>query len=172
MARRILAKFFSLIISLTVLTGAASAEELGVFGDWYAFAQGEGDQKLCYTISAPTLSLGEIDGRGEVGLMVTHQAGGALRDQVSVALGFEPHKTKYTKAKVDKSSNVLLRLVDGDRVWIREANVDRQLVRRMKSGENLIVTGMSSKGIATQDTFSLIGFTKAYEAISQACGVQ
>jgi invasion protein IalB len=171
MMRRILTTW-SLIIGLTSLSGAAAAEDLGVFGDWYAFAQGEGDQKLCYMISAPTLSLGEINGRGEVGLMVTHQMGGKVRDQVSVALGFEPHKTKYTKAKVDKSSNVLLRLVDGDRVWIREANVDRQLVRRMKSGENLIVTGTSSKGIATQDTFSLIGFTKAYEAISQACGVQ
>jgi invasion protein IalB len=172
MARLILTRIIAVMIGLTVLTGAASAEDLGVFGDWYAFAQGEGDQKLCYMIAAPTLSLGEVEGRGEVGLMVTHQSGGAVRDQVSVALGFAPHKTKYTKAKVDRSSNVLLRLVDGDRVWIREENVDRQLVRRMKSGENLIVTGMSTSGIATQDTFSLIGFTKAYEAISRSCGVQ
>lgn len=172
MARRMLIRLLSLLLGLTVLTGATVAEDLGIFGDWYAFTQGEGPEKLCYMISAPTLSLGEVEGRGEVGLMVTHQMGGSVRDQVSVALGFEPHKTKYTKAKVDKSSNVLLRLVDGDRVWIREANVDRQLVSRMKNGENLIVTGMSSKGIATQDTFSLIGFTKAYEAISTACGVK
>ncbi|HEV8389504.1 MAG TPA: invasion associated locus B family protein, partial [Dongiaceae bacterium] len=87
-------------------------------------------------------------------------------------LGFEPHKTKYTKAKVDKSSNTLMRLVDGDRVWIRDASADRQLVSRMKNGQNLIVTGMSSKGVASQDTFPLDGFSKAYAAISLACGLK
>lgn len=166
-------RLFSLTIGLfAALAASASAEDLGKFGDWYAFTQGEGKDKLCYMIAAPTLSLGEIEGRGGVGAMVTHQTGGKVRDQISVALGFEPHKTKYTKAKVDKGGNVLMRLVDGDRAWIREASVDQQLVTKMKSGDNLIVTGMSSKGVATQDTYSLSGFTKAYEAINKACGLK
>lgn len=159
-------------LTALLLPGAASAEDLGNFGGWYAFAQGEGNDKLCYMIAAPTVSLGEIPNRGEVGLIITHQMAGKVRDQVSVALGFAPHKTRYTKAKVDKSSNVLLRLVDGDRVWIREASVDRQLVARMKGGANLVVTGMSSDGVASQDTFSLDGFTRAYAAISLACGLK
>ncbi|MGH6893424.1 MAG: invasion associated locus B family protein [Dongiaceae bacterium] len=172
MARQIHIRLFSLTLGLFACLTSASADDLGKFGDWYAFTQGEAKNKLCYMIAAPTLSLGDIEGRGEVGLMVTHQMGGKVRDQVSAALGFEPHKTKYTKAKVDKGSNVLMRLVDGDRAWIREASVDRQLVAKMKNGDNLIVTGMSSKGVATQDTYSLSGFTKAYEAISKACGVK
>ena len=39
--------------------------------------------------------------------MVTHHDGGKVRDQVSVALGFEPHKTKPTKVKVDKGGNII-----------------------------------------------------------------
>ncbi len=143
------ARLYSLILgrgSAIWLPAAAQADDLGNFGSWYAFTQGEGADKLCYMITAPTQSLAEIPNRGEVGLIVTHQMGGKVRDQVSVALGFEPHKTKITKAKVDKSSNVLMRLVDGDRAWIREANVDRQLVSRMKNGENLIVTGHEQQG--------------------------
>lgn len=168
------ARLFSLILGMAapLLPAAAQADDLGNFGSWYAFTQGEGQDKLCYMITAPTQSLGEIPNRGEVGLIVTHQMGGKVRDQVSVALGFEPHKTKITKAKVDKNSNVLMRLVDGDRAWISQANVDRQLVSRMKNGHNLIVTGMSSKGVASQDTFSLDGFSKAYAAISLACGLK
>lgn len=168
------ARIFSLGVGLAALlfAGAASADDLGNFGGWYAFTQGEGKEKLCYMIAAPTASLGEIPNRGEIGLIITHQMGGKVRDQVSVALGYEPHKTKYTKAKVDKSGNVLLRLVDGDRAWIREASVDRQLIARMKKGATLIVTGMSSKGVASQDTFSLDGFAKAYAAISEACGLK
>ena len=42
----------------------------------------------------------------------------------------------------------------------------------MKRGNQLVVTGTSSEGVATQDTFSLDGFTKAYAAISLACGVK
>lgn len=148
------------------------ADDLGKFGSWYAFTQGESGNKLCYMISPPVQSLGDIPNRGEVGLIVTHQMGGKVRDQVSVALGFTPHKTRFTKAKVDKSGNVLLRLVDGDRAWIRESSVDRELVARMKRGDQLIVTGMSSGGVASQDTFSLDGFTKAYDAITKACGLK
>jgi invasion protein IalB len=167
------ARLFSWIVGATALLApaAAEADDLGNFGAWYAFTQGEGADKLCYMIAAPVQSLGEIPNRGEIGLIVTHQVGGKVRDQVSVALGFEPHKTRYTKAKVDKSSNVLLRLVDGDRVWIREASVDRQLVARMKKGDHLVVTGMSSDGIASQDTFPLDGFSTGYKAISDACGL-
>src|SRR5688572_6530170 len=168
------ARLFSLIVGAgaMLLPGAACAEDLGNFEGWYAFAQGEGNDKLCYMIAAPTASLGEVANRGEVGLIITHQMGGKVRDQVSVALGFEPHKTRYTKAKVDKSGNVLLRLVDGDRVWIREASVDRQLVARMKKGDLLVVTGMTSDGVASQDTFPLDGFSNAYAAISAACGLK
>jgi invasion protein IalB len=168
------ARLFSVIMGLAALLvpAVARADDLGNFGSWYAFTQGEGNDKLCYMIAAPSQSLGEIPNRGEVGLIVTHQMGGKVRDQVSVALGFEPHKTKYTRAKVDKSGNVLMRLVDGDRAWIRDAGADRQLVGRMKNGHNLIVTGMSSKGVASQDTFPLDGFSKAYAAISLACGLK
>ena len=167
------ARLFSLIVGASVLLApaAAQADDLGNFGAWYAFTQGEGADKLCYMIAAPSQSLGQIPNRGEVGLIVTHQMSGKVRDQVSVALGFEPHKTRYTKAKVDKSSNVLLRLVDGDRVWIREASVDRQLVARMKKGNHLVVTGMSIEGVASQDTFPLDGFGDGYKAISAACGL-
>ena len=52
------------------------------------------------------------------------------------------------------------------------AFLDQKLVSQMKRGDNLIVTGLSAKGVASQDTFSLDGFTKAYAAISEACGVK
>lgn len=151
---------------------AARAGEIGAFGAWYAMTSGEGGEKLCYAITGPQVSLGKIPDRGEVGLMVTHLDGGTVKDQVSVALGFEPSKSRPTKIKVDKGGNINMRLTDGDRVWIREASLDSRLVAQMKRGDTLIVTGLSSKGVASQDTFSLEGFTKAYEAISEACGVK
>lgn len=167
-----LAFWGALSLSLTAGEAAAQAGEIGTFGAWYAMTVGEGGEKLCYAIAGPQVSIGKIPNRGEVGLMVTHLDGGALKDQVSVALGFEPSKSRPTKVKVDKGGNINMRLTDGDRVWIREGSLDQRLVTQMKRGDNLIVTGLSSKGVASQDTFSLDGFTRAYEAISQACGIK
>lgn len=165
---------FSVALALILAVGATAARagEIGAFGAWYAMTAGEGGEKLCYAIAGPQISLGRIPNRGEVGLMVTHLDGGALKDQVSVALGFEPSKSKPTKIKVDKGGNINMRLTDGDRVWIREGSLDQKLVSQMKRGDNLIVTGLSAKGVASQDTFSLDGFTRAYAAISEACGVK
>ncbi len=39
----------------------------------------------------------------------------------------------------------------------------------MKAGSNLVVKASSSRGTDTTDTYSLSGFTAAYNAISKAC---
>ncbi len=36
----------------------------------------------------------------------------------------------------------------------------------------MIVAGISSRGTLTTDTYSLNGFTAAYDAITRACGVK
>ena len=65
------ARLYSLILGAgTLLVPAvAQAEELGNYGAWYAFTQGEDAEKLCYMIAAPIQSLGQIPNRGEVGLI-------------------------------------------------------------------------------------------------------
>jgi hypothetical protein len=73
------ARLFSLILGgAMLLSAAARAEELGNFGAWYAFTQGEGQDKLCYMVAAPIQSVGDIPNRGEVGVMVTHQMGALI----------------------------------------------------------------------------------------------
>jgi len=41
----------------------------------------------------------------------------------------------------------------------------------MRRGGTLVVKGTSSRGTDTTDRYSLMGFTAAHNAISQACGV-
>ena len=40
----------------------------------------------------------------------------------------------------------------------------------MKSGNKLVVKGISSRGTKTEDTYSLFGFTAALKLIDRACG--
>lgn len=49
---------------------------------------------------------------------------------------------------------------------------DRKLVKAMKAGSKMVVVGYSSRGTKTTDTYSLSGFTAAYNAISKACNTK
>ena len=52
---------------------------------------------------------------------------------------------------------------------MRTSDEDKKIVAAMKRGDRMIVDGQSSRGTATKDTYSLKGFTTAYNAISAKC---
>ena len=54
---------------------------------------------------------------------------------------------------------------------MREVNgqEDLKLIAAMKRGERMIVDGKSNRGTTTKDTYSLKGFSSAYQAISAKC---
>ena len=80
--------------------------------------------------------------------------------------------------KFDKKNSDVFFTIDGnktkmfpidDRAWSASSSVDRTLVRSMKKGKKLVVTGTSSPGNLIKDTFSLSGFTKALAIIDKNC---
>ena len=58
-----------------------------------------------------------------------------------------------------------------DGAWNYDRSNDRAMVAAMKRGLSMVITGRSSRGTVTTDTYSLRGFTAAYNAISDACRV-
>jgi hypothetical protein len=59
---------------------------------------------------------------------------------------------------------------DGSTAWSRDARGDAALVKAMRAGKSMIVTGVSGRGTATKDRYSLAGFTAAHKAINKSCG--
>ena len=58
-----------------------------------------------------------------------------------------------------------------DMAWAADAAADTALTNAIQKGSTMVVKGVSAKGTNTKDTFSLKGSTKAYEAITKACGL-
>ena len=56
-----------------------------------------------------------------------------------------------------------------DRAWSKSSKIDRSLVKQMKRGKKLTVTGISSPGNTIKDVYSLSGFTKALSLIDKNC---
>ncbi|MEQ9448783.1 MAG: invasion associated locus B family protein [Rhodospirillaceae bacterium] len=163
----------SIIVVLAALAGyaglvfAQDVTALGRHGDWIAYTYEEIGQRVCYMTSAPTRSEGDYTRRGDVQMLVTHRPARNAYDVVSVVAGYEYQRDSDVTMAIDGSRFQMF--TNGDRAWARDGKVDQDMTQRMIKGRSAVVTGTSSRGTLTTDTFSLIGFTAAHEAISRAC---
>lgn len=170
-ARSLLA--FLAVATLALLppaaAGAQSIERLGDFSDWSAFKYEEGGNLVCFMASEPTKAEGNYTTRGKIHAMVTHRPGEQRRDEVSIQAGY----TYQDKSLVEVSVGALKveLFTQGDSAWTVDKETDKRLVQAMIKGSTMTVQGTSSRGTNTRDTYSLAGFTRAYQAINQACGL-
>ena len=135
---------------IALISQAAIAQNapqlIDVYGKWEAYSYSEKGKKVCYIGSQPTSAKGDYTQRGKIYVMVTHRPALKLFNEVSFKL--------FTYE---------------DSAWAVNGEEDRKLVSAMKSGSTMVVVGNSSRGTKTTDTYSLSGFTAAYNAISKAC---
>jgi invasion protein IalB len=66
-------------------------------------------------------------------------------------------------------SQTLELFTSGGTAWAKKSRTDRALAKAMKRGNTMTVAGTSNRGTKTLDTYSLKGFTAAYNAIGTNC---
>src|SRR5690606_23934913 len=162
----ILATFAMLAIASAPSHGQ-EVEFIGTHRDWHAFQFVENGNRVCYIASKPTREEGNYTQRGDVFLLVTHRPAENSRDVVSVITGYTYQSGSEVTVQIGSDSFRLF--TNNDTAWARDAATDRALVESMKAGITMVVRGTSSRGTLTTDTYSLLGFTAAYNAISEAC---
>jgi hypothetical protein len=155
------------------LAGPAQAEDItiGTFGDWTAqyFFEGKG-KKTCVIWAKPFKSNGKYRERGGIYLYVTHRPWVKKVNVVSFLAGY-PYK-KNSEALVLIGGTKFELFTSKDTAWATDARTDRALVQAMRRGRTMTIDGFSSRATRTTDIISLIGFSKALDAIDQACGVK
>ncbi|MBI4184804.1 MAG: hypothetical protein HY521_12500 [Proteobacteria bacterium] len=145
-------------------------ELIGRFDDWNAFSFRENGKLVCYAASEPKKQEGNYSKRDDPFAMVTHRPGEKSRDVVSLYAGY-PFQDK-SEATVSIDGNDLALFTSADAAWAKTEADDRTLVLRMIKGREMVMKGTSSRGTPTTDTYSLAGFTAAYQAIGRACNVK
>jgi invasion protein IalB len=149
---------------------AQSIERIGDFSDWSAFKYEEGGKPICFMASEPTKAEGNYTTRGKIHAMVTQRPGDNRIDEVSIQAGYDYKEKSLVDVQVGTTK---LRLfTEGGSAWAVDKDADKTLVQAMIKGNTMVVQGTSSRGTNTKDTYSLSGFTRAYEAIRQACGLK
>lgn len=57
----------------------------------------------------------------------------------------------------------------GEGAWVEETKLEKKIIQQMRKGSRVKVKSISTRNTKITDTYSLIGFTKALEAINKAC---
>ncbi|MCP5365238.1 MAG: invasion associated locus B family protein [Hyphomicrobiales bacterium] len=153
---------------LSGLSVQAAAGEIGRFGDWTAYEDGSGANKICYMGSSPQKAEGNYTRRGPIFFLISHRPGDKVEGEVALETGYPFKKGSDASAVIDGTTTFNL-FTQGESAWNSGADADRKMVAAMKKGRRMVVKGHSQRGTQTTDTYSLNGFTAAYDAISRAC---
>src|SRR3546814_13326252 len=94
--------------------------------------------------------------------MVTHRPGEQRTDEVSIQAGYVYKEA--SPVEVDVGGLKVRLFTEGESAWTVDKDSDKKLVQAMIKGSTMVVEGTSARGTNTKDTYSLSGFTRAYQA--------
>ena len=116
---------------------------------------------VCYAFARAQNSTPTIAGRGPVIVTITQRP--TLRDSVAIEAGAPYAASAVASVQVDQTTIEFY--TDKRNAFARDG---KAVANAFAKGSKLVVKSPLQKGAST-DTFSLKGFSKAYEAIVKAC---
>jgi invasion protein IalB len=161
---------FILPIFFFSLLGQLSAEEIkkiGKFKDWEAMVVTEATGKVCFAQSSPILQAPKSNKR-DAKLFIAFRPAEKIINEVSVTAGYEFNKNNSITAASGKYK-FKFDIKEQGFAWIADTKIEYRMIKRMKKGSRIMITGYNQKGSQTIDHYSLLGFTKAYNATKKAC---
>jgi len=145
---------------------AQNPHPIASYGDWQALTFEEDGKPGCYVIAEPTRKEGNYTSRDDVYALVTHRPADSKLNVFTVIAGYAYQDQSAVELEIGDEKFSLQ--TKENTAWASDED-DPRIVEALKKGTGMVVRGVSSRGTETTDTYSLTGFTKAYNAIGEAC---
>ena len=161
---------FIVIIFVTTFVSQANAEEvkkMGTHKDWETYVINTEQGKVCFTQSKPVLQAPKSNPR-DARLFITFRPGEKIINEISITAGYE-FNTKNSITATSGKNRYKFDLAQEGFAWMTDNKLESKMVKTMKKGSRIMITGYNQKGSQTIDHYSLLGFTKAYNASKKAC---
>ena len=163
-------KNFIIIIFISLFSVSVNSQEVkkvGKFKDWETMVITEQTGKVCFAQSVPVLQSPKSNLR-EARMFVSFRPGEKVSNEISISSGYEFNKKNIITATSGKSKYKFDIAQEGF-AWIADNKLENKMIKTMKRGSRIMVTGYNQKGSQTKDHYSLLGFTKAYNAAKTSC---
>jgi hypothetical protein len=156
-----------IFITWCVQLSAGEIKQIGKFKDWDAMISSEDTGKVCFAQSSPILQAPKSNKR-DAKLFIAFRPAEKIIDEVSVTAGYEFNSSNSVTATSGKNK-FKFDIKEQGFAWIADTKIEFRMIKRMKKGSRIMITGYNQKGSQTIDHYSLLGFTKAYNAAKKAC---
>ena len=163
-------KYLIILIFFTILNNQSIAEEvkkIGKFKDWETMVIKNDTQFVCFAQSKPVLQSPKKNSR-EARLFVSFRPNKKILDEISITAGYEFNKKNSITARSGKNKYKFDISQEGF-AWLADDKEEKKMIKSMKRGSRIMITGYNQEGSQTIDHYSLLGFTKAYGAAKKSC---
>ena len=167
-----LIRYFIIFIFFTMFHSLASAEEvkkIGKFKDWETIVLKNDSELVCFAQSKPVLQSPKNNPR-EARLFVTFRPSEKIIDEISITSGYEFNNKNLIVARSGKNK-YKFDISQDNFAWIAYSKKEKKMIKIMKKGSRIMVTGYNKNGSQTIDHYSLLGFTKAYNTAKKSCKI-
>ncbi len=165
-----LIKYFTIVIFFSMfhsLTAAGEVKKIGKFKDWETMVLKNDSQLVCFAQSKPVLQSPKNNPR-EARLFVAFRPNEKIIDEISITSGYEYNNKNSVIAKSGKNK-YKFDISQDNFAWIADNKKEKKMIKTMKKGSRIMITGYNQQGSQTIDHYSLLGFTKAYSAAKKNC---
>lgn len=158
-----------LMAALATPALAADSTLLGSADAWSSFSGS--NPKECWAVSPPTSTRNTRDGkevqvtRSDIRLYIAYRPGAEGEVSFQGGYPFAPDST----VTVDIGGQQFKLFTQGENAWAGSPADDKKLIAALRGGATAVVTGQSSRGTTTQDTFSLKGITAMTNKARETC---
>ena len=167
----IIKKIIFLLIFIPIIfisnTFAEDLKKVGKFKDWEVMVMSEASGKVCFAQSAPVLQAPKNNKR-DARLFITFRPGEKISNEISATAGYEFNKNNTVLA-TSGNNKFKFDIKQQGFAWMTSNKKEKIMVKIMKKGSRIMLSGYNDKGSQTIDHYSLLGFTKAYNTAKKAC---
>jgi len=163
-------RYFIISIFFIIFHNQAISEEvnkIGKFKDWETIVIKNDNEFVCFAQSKPVLQSPKKNPR-EARLFVSFRPNEKILDEISITAGYEFNKKNSITAKSGKNK-YKFDIVQENFAWMADSKQEKKMIKIMKKGSRIMITGYNQEGSQTIDHYSLLGFTKAYGAAKKNC---
>ena len=163
-------KKLTIIIFLSTFSNLLNAEEvkkLGKHKDWETYVVNSSSGKVCFAQSKPVLQAPKNNPR-EARLFISFRPGENIKNEISITSGYN-YNNKNSVTAISGKNKYKFDIIQESFAWITDKKFENRMIKTMKKGSRIMIKAHNQKGSQTIDHYSLLGFTKAYNATKANC---
>ncbi|MEY3393619.1 MAG: hypothetical protein RL498_561 [Pseudomonadota bacterium] len=166
MSLRIL--FFSIICLLSFEQKIFAQIKLdGQFKNWTAQNTNINGQQVCYAASSPVAYDPKGLNRAESRIFVSFRPNDKIQNEISITSGYNYKASSRVNVVIDKKEFKFE--TEDNFAWLTKYEEEVAMIELMRKSSQAKISATSAKGSKTTDTFSLSGFSDAYEVAKKKC---